>query len=79
MMQSNTAPKIPFAKLARRYLATLEDLRDAKTALGIAGRIGHDVRDLQYHAAQAQVTHQEAFVALVRAAIVMAPHVEDAA
>ncbi|CAN7508962.1 hypothetical protein LJR290_003443 [Variovorax sp. LjRoot290] len=68
-MSRNTENRPSFAQLARRYLGTLNEYRDAKAAVSVAERIGHDVRDLEYHAAQAHARHQEAFGELVRLAV----------
>jgi hypothetical protein len=70
-MSRNTESRPSFAKLARRYLATLEDYREAKGAVIVAGRIGQDTHNLEYHAAQLHARHQEAFGALVHLSVRM--------
>lgn len=70
-MSRNTDSRPSFAQLARRYLSTLNEYRDAKAAVTVAGRIGQDARDLKHHAAQLHARHQEAFAALVNLAVRM--------
>jgi hypothetical protein len=76
-MSRNLERRPSFAQLARRYLSTLGDCREAKSAVIVAKSIGHDTHDLEYHAAQLQARHQEAFGALVSLAVRM--HAEGAA
>jgi len=75
-MSRNLENRPPFARLARRYLSTLKEYRDAKSAVTVAERIGQDTRELAYHAAQLHVRHQEAFSAVVHVAVRL--HVEGA-
>jgi hypothetical protein len=70
-MSRNTDNRPSFAQLARRYLSTLNEYRDAKAAVTVAGRIGQDTHNLEYHAAQLHACHQEAFAALVNLAVRM--------
>lgn len=70
-MSRHTANRPSFAQVTRRYLSTLNEYRDAKAAVSVAGRIGHDARDLEFHAAQAHARHQEAFGALVQLVVRM--------
>jgi hypothetical protein len=70
-MSRNTDNRPSFAQLARRYLSTLNEYRDAKAAVTVAGRIGQDTRNLEYHAAQLHASHQAAFAALVHLAVRM--------
>lgn len=68
-MSRNTDNRPSFAQLARRYLSTLNEYRDAKSAVTVAGRIGQDTHELEYHAAQLHARHQEAFAAMVHVAV----------
>jgi hypothetical protein len=70
-MSKNTESRPSFAQLARRYLSTLNEYRDARAAVTVAGRIGPDTHNLEYHAAQLHARHQEAFAALVHLAVRM--------
>ncbi len=60
-----------FAQLTRRYLSTLNEYRDAKSAGTVAGRIGQSTQELEHHAAQLHARHQDAFAAVVHVAMRM--------
>lgn len=69
MNTTNDRRPVPFGKLARTYLKTMDALRDARTAIAVAERLGNDARDMRHHAAQLQVQHEDAFNAMVRGAV----------
>ena len=70
-MLKNTSGRPSFAQVARRYLFSLNDYREAKGAVAVVTRMGQDSRDVEFHAAQTHQRHQEAFKNLVDLAVRM--------
>ncbi len=58
-----------FLRLVRCYLGSLHEYREAKGAVHVAQRLGHQSDDLEWHAAKAQTRHVEAFHALLDMAV----------
>jgi hypothetical protein len=68
---SNTQQGPSFSKLANDYLRSLGAYREAKAAVSIGQRLGHDTRETEYLAATLQAQHQQAVSDLVSRAVEM--------
>lgn len=67
MSSTNHGPS--FSKLAGSYLRSLGEYREAKAAVAIGRRLGHDTREMEHLAATLQARHQDAVVELVSRAV----------